>query len=73
MKTIKFSNDNWEYETKCRRCNSLTTRHFSDKKSFDWMRFAEAMQNYINNPRVHHCKPCNCKTVQDVTAYSSPK
>ena len=73
MKTIKFSKDSWEYETKCRRCNSLTLWHFSDKKNFDWIRFAEAMEDHIHDPRLYFCDRCKINTIQDVTSYTFPK
>lgn len=70
IKSIKFSKDNWEYETKCRRCGNLQMWHFSEKKSFDWLQFANAMQDYIEHPRTFMCNKCRINTVQDVTTYS---
>lgn len=61
---------NYNYETKCRRCGSLTDWYFSSADRFTYMEFVEAMTDYIQYPRTYKCKSCKKETVQDVVSYS---
>ena len=64
--------NNWEYETKCRRCGEFHKWHFASKAQIEWMGFANAIQDHINSPRQMKCNSCDKKTVQDVVSYSEP-
>ena len=68
----EYNQNNWEYETKCRRCNTLAFWHYMDRKDLDWMRFSEAMADYIKSPRMHRCSKCSRDTIQDVVSYTQP-
>jgi hypothetical protein len=61
---------NYNYETKCRRCGTLTKWHFSPANRFSYLEFVDAMEDYIQYPRAFECSNCKKKTVQDVVSYS---
>ena len=66
-----MSTKNYNYETKCRRCNMLSEWHFSNIEQFTFQQFSEAMNDRVQFPRSYECEKCNKKTVQDVVSYSS--
>lgn len=68
----EYNQTDWEYETKCRRCNTLTFWHFMSRKDLDWMVFGKSMNDYLTKPRMHRCSKCERETIQDVVSYTLP-
>lgn len=62
---------NYNYETKCRRCGTLTEWYFAPLSAFTYVEFVEVMTNHIQYPRTRECKKCEKYTVQDIVSYSS--
>jgi uncharacterized OB-fold protein len=66
----KFTNRNWEYETKCRRCGKLHV--INADYDFNSIKFFEMINEYIQYPPQEYCNNCEIHTIQDLTAYSVP-
>lgn len=64
--------DNYTYETKCRRCGGFHDWYYMPTDRMPWVQFAQAMDEFIQNPRLLDCGPCEKQTVQDVVAYTEP-
>lgn len=65
--------ENYEYETKCRRCGHLTQWYFSNRFGFPFSDFLFAMNDKIASPRQMECKVCLKETVQDIVSYTPYK
>lgn len=62
--------DQWVYETKCRRCGKFEEWTFSTRTNIVWTKFAEAMTDHIQHPRLLMCEQCNGHTIQDIISYT---
>lgn len=58
--------ENWEYETKCRRCGSFYFWFFCERNRMEQKTFDAAIYSYLENPRTYRCEKCQRYTVQDV-------
>lgn len=65
--------NNWEYETKCRRCDKLNKWHFSSKAETDWYDFVDNIKQRIKEPKSMYCEHCEKHTVQEVVSYTQNK
>jgi len=61
----------WQYETKCRRCNTFHHWYFSQRTTVAWADFANSVQDFIGTPRQYDCDVCKRETVQDVVSYDA--
>ena len=58
------------YETKCRRCGTISDWVFGDANRSEFNDFEKCMRDYIEEPRTFDCWDCKKVTVQDLVYYS---
>lgn len=63
--------DNYEYETKCRRCGNFQEWYFAKKDNLKLIDFLTAMSDYAVNPRLQKCSTCDKRTIQDLISYNT--
>lgn len=63
--------DEFNYETKCRRCDNFQDWFHTYRTRLEWIEFANTMMDFTKEPRLLYCQICNKDTVQDVVSYTS--
>jgi hypothetical protein len=66
-------NENYSYESKCRRCGHITEFYFAGPDMITHEHFMVAILDYVANPRFRHCESCSKETVQEVVSVSVPQ
>lgn len=61
------------YETKCRRCNSISGHFINGYSGFTYRDFYAMMQRKIQEHCVLYCYHCLRETVQELVSFSQPQ
>lgn len=60
---------NYSFETKCRRCGSITAWHLGEEAQWDRTSVLEWGNGQMCKPIVCTCKTCNKETIQDLVYF----
>jgi len=63
-----MSEENYEYETKCRRCGNMTVWHFCRKDQTDRLAWLKWIDHTVTNYTQKPCESCGMDTIQDVVS-----
>lgn len=61
------------FETKCRRCGTLTEWVYGSLKGTSYVDFLTDMVHLVKNPKQYRCVECCTYTVQDVVKHTMNK
>ncbi len=63
-------NENYTYETKCRRCGAFHEWYIGPKDKIKFSDFFTLVNDYLDHPRLKDCETCKKPTIQDVVSYT---
>jgi hypothetical protein len=65
-----MNEEQYSFETKCRRCGHVSEWYAGEKKVLPYKDFERIISDFLNTPTVRDCDKCAKSTVQDLIAYS---